>query len=418
MTRWAFGAALVLAPALAGCELLFPTVEEQPGADGGPDGGRVAYDDPDSSDWQIHSFGYAFTPYQGGAFDGRNVYFSPLGGPVARYDTHLSFAKGWSSFNTATLGDAGNDNFSGAAFDGRFVYFMAYAAYGTDSIFARYDTSRAFDAPSSWTQFDVTSAYSEASSFEGAAFDGRFLYFAPKVNAYVVRYDTSLPFDRAASWGGFDAGAIGGAGFEGAIFDGRYVYLVPNYRFAPAALEGTATGMAVRYDTHGTFGSVAAWSLFDTSTLSRAATGFAGGAFDGRYVYFVPNHGTVALRYDTQQTAFEAKSSWDAFECDATGFVGAAFDGRYVYFVPSVNATGGYSSVLLRYDTSRSFRDSGSWISYDISNQNSNALGFAGAVFDGESIYFVPYDIGLALRFRARTTPLLPHLPTFPGSFL
>jgi hypothetical protein len=67
-----------------------------------------------------------------------------------------------------------------------------------------------------------------------------------------------------------------------------------------------------------------------------------GDSFDGRYVYFVPYGGGIAVRYDTQGQGFGAVGSWEAYNLaslngNAAQFSGSAFDGQYVYFVPSGN---------------------------------------------------------------------------------
>ncbi|MCK5334306.1 MAG: hypothetical protein KAJ24_07335, partial [Candidatus Aenigmarchaeota archaeon] len=72
------------------------------------------------------------------------------------------------------------------------------------------------------------------------------------------------------------------------------------------------------------------------------------------------------------------------------GFAGAVFDGRYVYFVPNYNGT--THGKVLRYDTAANFSDTASWDVYNAENEDgANGMkGFVGAVFDGRHIYFVP----------------------------
>jgi hypothetical protein len=149
-----------------------------------------------------------------------------------------------------------------------------------------------------------------------------------------------------------------------------------------------------------------------------------GGAFDGRYVYLAPlfNGLGVAARYDTKGAGLKAKSSWETFATSKVnpsigGFIGGAFDGRYVYFVPYENAVGNYDGILARYDTTGSFRDAAAWGSYELSRVNASAIGFGGAVFDGEYLYFVPDVDPIVVRFGARTPRLAPKLPHFFGSF-
>lgn len=431
-------------PLVAACQLLFPTVAEPVDADGGDSGGARdgrsdgahddddgapgPYNDPDSSNWQVYSLGLGSPYYVGGAYDGRHVYLSPGGGAVARYDTHAPFATGWSTFDPAKLSDGGSDTFRGATFDGQFVYFIGfhYDGEGNSAVFARFDTRARFGEASSWKEFDLTAADPRAIDYAGGAFDGRFMYFAPTANGHVARFDTRGSFQDAASWAGSDVAAANAPAFEGAIFDGHYVYFIPHDHSLltdAGRVQGTRSGVAARLDPRA-FGSPGAWTMFDTAKVDVNAIGFASAVFDGRYIYLVPYGApiAVALRYDTRKTAFDSESSWEKFDCalalpGATGFVGGAFDGRYVYFAPDIDSAGYPASTLLRYDTSREFRDPGSWISYDIAQQNTNARSFAGAVFDGEYVYFVPIGSGVVAQFHARTTPLPQDLPIRPASF-
>ena len=121
-----------------------------------------------------------------------------------------------------------------------------------------------------------------------------------------MRYDTTSNFQSAESWSTFDAGAndvgVDPDGYQGAIFDGRYVYFVPVHN------GNEHHGEVLRYDTTSNFESPNSWSTFDADAngVGNNPVGFEGAVFDGRYVYFVPwkdstgtYHGEV-LRYDTK----------------------------------------------------------------------------------------------------------------------
>jgi hypothetical protein len=165
--------------------------------------------------------------------------------------------------------------------------------------------------------------------------------------------------------------------------------------------------------------TLGAWSSFDLTGVNAGATGFVGGSFDGRYVYFVPNdNGSfdgIAARYDTM-AGFTTAGSWSAFDLSgvnagAIGFRGAGFDGRYMYFVPSYNTT--FDGLVTRFDTTAGFTTTGSWSTFDMTTVNGAAQGFIGAAFDGRYMYFVPnkntvaYD-GVVMRFDAKTPASLP----------
>lgn len=165
------------------------------------------------------------------------------------------------------------------------------------------------------------------------------------------------------------------------------------------------------------------------------AKGYVGAAFDGTYVYFAPEGGTnkhgVALRFDTRKSIGD-NTGWSTFDMqtawlDAKGFAGAAFDGRYVYFIPyerapmvadptmSGNPTPAVlNSRLVRYDITQSFTAATSWDSFDLTQLAPGLGGYVGAVFDGEYLYLVPAESTTLLRFHARTPPGLPA--QYPGT--
>jgi uncharacterized protein YfaQ (DUF2300 family) len=364
--------------------------------------------------------------FYGTAFDGRYVYFVPLidngsfSGIVGRYDTTATFTtqSSWSVFDTSTV-NAGANGFSGAAFDGRFLYLVP--GKNSSSIMARYDTTMTFTTAASWSMFDTSTVKAGVNGFVGATFDGRYLYVVPFYNnvnydGLLARYDTTMAFTTASSWSTFDTTTVnaGASGFVGAVFDGRYVYLVPNSN------SNGPHGLVVRYDTMAAFLTLGAWSSFDLTGVNAGATGFVGGSFDGRYVYFAPNdNGSfdgITARYDTMAAGFTMASSWSAFDLSsvnagAIGFRGAGFDGRYIYFVPSYNTT--FDGLVTRFDTTATFTATGSWSTFDMTTVNGAAQGFTGAAFDGRYMYFVPnknsvaYD-GVVMRFDAKTPPSLP----------
>jgi hypothetical protein len=379
--------------------------------------------------------------FRGAAFDGRYIYFvpsdnaPPLSGVVARYDTQASFidASSWSTFNATTV-NPGSQGFVGGAFDGRYVYLVPFSnVYGvTDGVVTRYDTQASFGDPSSWSTFDTATVDASATGFGGAAFDGRYIYLVPAYNGtldgIVARYDTQSTFTTATSWITFDVASVNAnaVSYDGAVFDGRYLYLVPN----------DSKSLVARYDTQASFGTASSWTIFDTTNVDPVAKGFHGGAFDGRYVYFIPwyngtaIHGLVA-RYDTR-ASFGATTSWETFSttsvnANAKGFMGAAFDGRYVYLVPYNNNGALNDGILARYDTEATFADAASWTTFDIASVNANAIGFDGAAFDGRYLYLAPNNggaSGLAARFDAKQPAALPQLCSsaaalhcFSGSF-
>ncbi|MEQ1897986.1 MAG: hypothetical protein ABL971_11435 [Vicinamibacterales bacterium] len=242
--------------------------------------------------------------------------------------------------------------------------------------------------------------------FKGGIFDGRYSHFIPNFNgnSEVMRYDTTAPFTAAASWATFDPNPPSGGGYVGGAFDGRYVY------FAPYRNGSLSIGEVLRYDTQSPFTSQASWSTFDPSAndVGTSPKGYWGAFFDGRYIYFSPEHQTGSiqehgevLRYDTT-LPFNQAASWLTYDAgahgvgtDPDGYKGIASDGTYLYFVPYWNGTASHGEVL-RYDRRGAFDVASSWATYTpAANGVGNiAKGFEGAVFDGRYLYFVPNYAG------------------------
>jgi hypothetical protein len=298
----------------------------------------------------------------------------------------LSDTHNWSTFETG-------GGFNGAAFDGRYVYLVP----GGTGVVPRFDTRGDFSDARSWSSFDTTRLDARAGGYRGAAFDGRYLYFVPyhtpsALDGFAVRYDTRASFGSADAWSTFDITSVDprATGFLGATFDGRYLYLVPY------GDDAAPEGVVARFDTWSSFTSQTSWSTFDTATLGDQVKGFLGATFDGRYVYFSPygysygDYGSMVTRFDTLGS-FTDVSSWSTFDTTrvssrALGFFGASSDGRYDYFVP-YNGDGSRGGMIARYDTTNDFAQPASWSVFDTSPLG---VGPAGAVYDGRYLYLVP----------------------------
>ncbi|MDF7823028.1 hypothetical protein P4B35_03315 [Pontiellaceae bacterium B12227] len=316
--------------------------------------------DPDGYDGGVFDGRYVyFSPYHNGTASHGEVLRLDTQGD-------FNTTNAWSTYTPHAHGVGNQVGYLGAVYDGRYVYFCP-AQNGTTlhGEVLRYDTQAAFDAANSWTAFDPGSqgVGTDPDGYYGGVFDGRFVYFAPNENGTeyhgeVLRYDTQAAFATTNAWSTFDPnenGLANNRGYHGAVFDGRYIYYVPFY-------NGTAySGKVLQYDTQGAFGAAASWADFDPGAagVGDSTAGFVGATFDGRYLNFVPYYNYIAhgevLRYDST-TEFGDVDSWTTYSPDvngigtnARGFHGGAFDGRYLYFVPYYNGSS-YHGEVLRYD--------------------------------------------------------------------
>ena len=330
------------------------------------------------------------------------------------------------SWEAMVMNDTLNPSFKGygtAVFDGRYVYFVPRSTSGeaAGGNVVRYDTTGSFtnNASNSWQSFNTETLNSNFKSYWGGAFDGRYVYLI-EYNT-IVRYDTTGSFTANAtdtssgtsSWQAIKPSSLNSAfaGYSAGVFDGRYMYFVP--------YGGGTNANALRYDTTGNFTHNVSnsWEVLNTNSLNPPAMGHWGGAFDGRYVYFVPFwngtfHGKV-VRYDTTGSFTQnISNSWQVMDMatlnqEFRGYMGAVFDGKYVYFVPN-EKIGSFHGNVVRYDTTGSFAANAtdtitghpSWQTMNMSLVNAvyslvqypQYAGYSGAIFDGRYIYFVPQE--------------------------
>lgn len=308
---------------------------------------HAAFDD--TAAWQAYdagaTSGLTTRGYYGAVYDGRYVYYVPrfdgdtLHSRVLRYDTQGAFddATSWQAR------DAGRPiSCQGGAFDGRHVYFVPgmHQHDGHSGCVLRYDTQGDFDLDSSWLWHDVGATDGLACRcFDGAVYDGRHVYFVPLEGGPVMRYNPALAFGDAMAWEAFDTEKLPGFGAcVGAVFDGRRIHFVPY-----------AHRTVVCYDTEGNFADPDSWQAFAPGTVDGLdCVGYDGAAFDGRWVMFIPFwdgqsttdgfHARV-LRYDSRGP-FDDPASWQAADGQALappnpgGFNAGAFDGRFLYMAP------------------------------------------------------------------------------------
>jgi hypothetical protein len=337
---------------------------------------------------------------------GGALYVVPATGAQLLRHAGAALDAGWSVFDATAVspGAAQADALPAAVSDGNYVYVSPLGDGGA----LRYDPALPFDRAESWPRFDLAAVVAPAGMLGNALFDGRFVYFGPQDEGRVVRYDTTAAFTDAAAWSSaslgvgadapFGGGRFGGAvpatgprlaAFVGAAFDGRYAYWVPAYH------RGWS-GVIPRYDTTRPFDDAGAWDQFDARAVDPRAEGFAGAAFDGRWLVFAPGFtddtwwSGVVVAYDTT-APFDAPSSWTTFDLGAVdrrakGYSGIVFDGRWLTLVPFDAEWGG---VAVRHDTRAAF-DAG-WEAFDLASLHPAAVGFAAGVAREDGLWLLPY---------------------------
>jgi len=352
--------------------------------------------------------------FLGAVFDGRYVYFSPQHdktrrhGKALRYDTHGDFhdGKSWLGYDASNTSGLDARGYYGAVYDGRYIYYVPrYDGRNLHSRALRYDTRKPFDDCGSWLAYDV----GLDSSYQSAAFDGRYIYFSPgaRKSTLVLRYDILGAFMDKSSWTTFDAAGIGGlmiGDFDGAAFDGRYIYFAP-----------LGHGIPLRYDTTREFIDKSGWEAFDATALGMHLC--VGSVFDGRYVYFCSYNKHGLVRFDTRGDFKDAKS-WSKYDAKLTagvrwaGYDGGFFDGRYVYFIPFVDHETGiegrktkFHCQVVRHDTQseKDFTDPESWEMAEAADTAGlKTVGYNGGAFDGRYFYFAPWHDGAEYEAKGK----------------
>ncbi len=182
-------------------------------------------------------------------------------------------------------------------------------------------------------------------------------------------------------------------------------YTVPTLDDGDADAGDAASDASV----YGDLADETRWSVFDLATVT-SATGYSGGTFDGKYVYFAPGASTtpngLVVRYDTTQPL--VASAWDTFDLthwapNLRGYEGAVHDANaHVYFIP--HDDGLFHGRIARYTSTLAFGDTGSWDSVDLATTvGPSSVGFGAGAFDGRFVYFTPFGSGTAVRYDTST---------------
>jgi hypothetical protein len=253
----------------------------------------------DPTSWMSQEVGEEHSQ-QSAAFDGRYVYFCPgfSGDPkkedehcgrVIRLDTQGDFHES-ASYASVDISDfLGVDAacFDGGAFDGRHIYFVPLY----NGLAVRYDTLGAFEDPSAWQAYDARPHGFKLAV--GAVFDGTWLYYCAYAHGVIVRFDSRCDFADPKAWESKNVELTNGlrtTGFDGGFFDGRFVTFQPFFLHeGPGPRDNLFHAHYLRYDVTRPFDEDDSWQSYDASaTDGLHSVGYNGGAFDGRYFYAAP----------------------------------------------------------------------------------------------------------------------------------
>jgi hypothetical protein len=131
-------------------------------------------------------------------YDGHHVHFTPTGSGerMLRLDPGGSITgnAAW-SYTRAPYADGGSGlNFAGAAFDGYNLYLVPSHRFGSSAgagltLRTSLNAYPTDGGPAAWEGLDLSTLNPRATGFGGAAYDGRYVYFAPNVDTVVARFE-------------------------------------------------------------------------------------------------------------------------------------------------------------------------------------------------------------------------------------
>jgi PGF-pre-PGF domain-containing protein len=282
------------------------------------------------------------------------------------------------------------------------------------------DAADRFNNNARWSSFNLATVNSTLKGFNGAVFDGRYVYFSPYYNGATysgstVRYDTTQPFSSVSSYEYFNITRINRTlkSFGQPATLGNYVYYSPWY-------DGVAFhGNSVRYDRTKSFTDPASWEYFNITRVNRTLAGFWGALAAGDYIYYIPSSNNVhssgeSVRYHTLMS-YTDPASWEYFNLTTLngglgGFYGGVTYGNYVYYIPNSNDAG-MTGVSARHDITKAFNDPTAWEYLDLTTVNPSLVGFWGTgAGSGNYIYYCPYTLdyttsnGVAVRYDITKT--------------
>ena len=326
---------------------------------------------------------------------------------ISKY-TAIDKIANWERMSMSTAQGAAtlDEGYFGNCFDGRYIYYNPRVA----DTFLRFDTTQSFTNSSAWEKIAMSTAQG-GSTLDRAYicnyFDGRYIYYCPSHSYTFLRFDTTQSFTNSNAWEKMSVSTAQGASkvvdyvYSGICFDGRYIY----YAFW---MNRSVGNYFLRFDTTQNFTNSSAWERMNVSTAQGGSIvdiigAYFGNCFDGRYVYYaVESASNTFLRFDTTQS-FTNSNAWERMSAstaqggsDITSYLGNCFDGRYIYYSPN----GSYT--FLRFDTTQPFTNSSAWEKMSVSTVINNSLSveiYTNLSFDGRYIYFSPRDSNIFLRF-------------------
>jgi hypothetical protein len=258
--------------------------------------------------------------------------------------------------------------------------------------------------------------------FNGAAFDGRYVY-SYSGGGYLVRYDTTKPYTNISSWDKFEMSSVAPdetttdlqgnlitdsqgnpryfkRGFFSLYYLNGKIYMSPDARSDnQSPYNPYVSNTWAVYDTTKPFNNANG----DSYEINKLATGGSGHirglCSDGRYIYGTPFQNDTAVRLDPQG-AFTDPASWILKDMKGTNgipgntgdsFLGCTYSDNTLVFTPYSQ----YSNNFVKFDTRLDFTNNESWSVYNAHVVDGLILeGYHGGCETPRYSFYAPYGNG------------------------
>lgn len=242
---------------------------------------------------------------------------------------------------------------------------------------------------------DLGGAYDK---FVGGVYDGTYIWLVPRDADAVVRLDPSD--DSTTRFNDWPAGFTKGpAAFSGGIFDGTYIWMTPHDADRVIRLD-PSDGSMVGYNT---------WP----AGFTKGPAAFWGAIFDGTSMWMAPFNADRVVKIDTTTGVMTGYNAWPAnYTLPTRAFAGGTFDGTSVWLaaydsdrIISIDTATG---AMTGYGTAH---DATQWpAGYTKMPGN-----FNGAIYDGEDVWFVPFESADLIKVDGATGAISSYL-NYPPS--
>ena len=347
----------------------------------------------------VSPYAYGFG---GMCFDGKYIYFVPnnnisvTDGLFIRYDINKQFNNNtaYETFDLTTL-NANCKGFGGCCIAYPYIYLFSTFIAETvpivyDTNIVRYDMRLPFNNSSSYLVFDMVNVSTDLYQLYGGIYDGdSYIYFMANNTtldkSYLIQYNINLGFQNPSSYQYTEINPNNN-NYPSMAFDGQFIYIIPN-----------SGSILFKYDTTVVFGSAGLYQ-FDLSTLNASVSNMSYGCFDGRYLYLSCGSTGYIVKYDTTKD-FTQSTNYSIYQLSNNTYQCCLFDGRFVYFMGTFSTGTTPTGDITYYDITQSFTDSNSYKSINMTLSNEALLGFGSCICDGKYIYVATsYNISEVLE--------------------